>query len=460
MIDGRPGVHGQAAAGVDALGHGLRMLALSLHDVHAPVAVEIGEGHAERARRLLAHEHVDPGREVAASVVDDQAVRATERSDHEVGVAVVVGVEIGHDVVVLADVGGRRPPRGGHVAEAALAVVAEDVLATARLVLGGEIAVVDRHQVEMAVAVEIHRLELVVVGVLRQRPRILGERAGAVVPEQAAAGTALARHEHVQVVVVVDVDQLEVPREAHPQRRHPLGRRVGEPAGAVVEPQAGHAAVVRHVVAGAPIGKDEVEVAVEVDIACLQIAEAQRHLRQAGGGDIAERASPIAQVQPALRLVGGADDDVGVPVAVQVAGLDDTGQAARIAEHPGGRVFELESGPDVEEHLVGLGCAWRRVVAAVGEQQIESAVAVQVGDLDLVGPEACRWQRLGRDIHPQRRRRLGDDGHGQYCDDCQGSTNASHPGMICERATTSAASPRGTASDPCSWGDRGTDRTP
>ena len=37
------------------------------------------------------------------------------------------------------------------------------------LLLADDLAVVDRHEIEQAVAVEIHRFELVVVGVLRQR---------------------------------------------------------------------------------------------------------------------------------------------------------------------------------------------------------------------------------------------------------------------------------------------------
>ena len=47
---------------------------------------------------------------------------------------------------------------------------------------------------------------------------------------------------------------------------------------------------------------------------------------------------------------------------------------------------ETEARAGIEEHLVRLRRARRRVVAAVGEEQVGAAVAVEVGDFDLVGP--------------------------------------------------------------------------
>ena len=108
--------------------------------------------------------------------------------------------------------------------------------------------------------------------------------------------------------------------------------------------------------------------------------------RQVRRGDFAERAPPGAEEQPALRLVGRADDDVGEAVAVEVARLDHAREVRRGAEHLRGRLGEAEARAGVEEHLVRLRRAGRGVVAAVGEQQVGPAVAVEVGDLDLVGP--------------------------------------------------------------------------
>ena len=115
--------------------------------------------------------------------------------------------------------------------------------------------------------------------------------------------------------------------------RQPRRRRVREPAGAVVEPQTGQAAVVGHVVAGTPVGEHEVEVAVAIHVAGFEIADAQRHLRQVRARDFCEAAFSRSQEQPALRLVGRADDDVGEAVAVQIARLDDARQIGCGTEH-------------------------------------------------------------------------------------------------------------------------------
>ena len=98
-----------------------------------------------------------------------------------------------------------------------------------------------------------------------------------------------------------------------------------------------HAAVVGHVVAGTPVGEHEVEIAVAVDVAGLEVADAQRHLRQVLRGDFVKRPLPGPEEQPALRLVRRADDDVDVAVAVEVARLDHARQVRRGAEHLLGR---------------------------------------------------------------------------------------------------------------------------
>jgi hypothetical protein len=336
------------------------------------------------------------------AVVDQQPIRAAQRANHEVGIAIRVVVEERNHVVVLAHVGRRRPPRLGGVAEAALAVVPEHVLAAAGAVPADDLAVVHRHQVEEAVAVQVHRLELVVVGVLRQTARVVREGAGAIVAEQIAPPAPLAGDEDVEVRVVVHVGQLEVPREAHLDVGHARAGGIREPAGAVVEPQACPAALVRHVVAGAPVGQHQVQVAVAVHVARLQVADAERHRRQVSRGDLFEPSLAAAKVQAALRLVGRADDDVGNAVAVEIPCLDDARKVRRRAQHLRRRLPEAEAGPEIQEYLVRLGRAGRRVVAAVGEQQVGPPVSVEVGNLHLVGPEPGLADGLVGHVHPQR----------------------------------------------------------
>ena len=78
----------QSAAGVHPLRHRGLVLALALHHVHPAVAVEVGERQPERARRGLAVEGVEPGREMSLAVVDEQPIRPAQRADHEVRIAV------------------------------------------------------------------------------------------------------------------------------------------------------------------------------------------------------------------------------------------------------------------------------------------------------------------------------------------------------------------------------------
>ena len=106
---------------------------------------------------------------------------------------------------------------------------------------------------------------------------IVGEVPGAVVAEHRLLPAALAGDEHVEVEVVVDVDELEVPREAD------LTSGIRSSVASVKRPVPSliHAACGRRrwsSVAGAPVGEHEVEIAVAVDVAGLEVADAERHL--------------------------------------------------------------------------------------------------------------------------------------------------------------------------------------
>ena len=216
-----------------------------------------------------------------------------------------------------------------------------------------------------------------------------------------AAAAAFARHQHVEVAVVVDVGQFEIPRKPHANVRHLRGGRIGEAAGAVVQPQAGPPAIVGHVVARAPVGEHEVEIAVAVHVAGFEIADAQRQRWKMRPRHFGEAAFARAEEQPALRLVGRADDDVGEAVAVQVARLDDAREVRCVAKHVGRDFLEAHARPGVEEHLVWFRRPRRRVVAAVGEEQIGPSIAIEVGDLDLVGPVLRRADRRRGFVHPE-----------------------------------------------------------
>ena len=116
-----------------------------------------------------------------------------------------------------------------------------------------------------------------------------------------------------------------------------------------------------------------------------------------------KRPLPCAEEHPALRLIGRADDDVDVAVAVQIARLDHARQIGSGTQNLLGRLDEPRAGPAVEEHLIRLGRARRRIIAAVGKQQIGPAVVVEIGDLDLVGPVLRVADRRRGDVDPERR---------------------------------------------------------
>src|SRR4029079_387936 len=92
------------------------------------------------------------------------------------------------------------------------------------------------------------------------------EVARPVIDVQQTARTVLARGGNVEIPVVVDIDQLEIPTEPDKRWRHLCFGGVGEHGGAVVEPQ-------RHKPAWperrtvTPVGDDDVEILVAINVA-------------------------------------------------------------------------------------------------------------------------------------------------------------------------------------------------
>jgi hypothetical protein len=131
----------------------------------------------------------------------------------------------------------------------------------------------------------------------------------------------------------------------------------------------------------APVGGDDVEDAVAVDVAELEVADALVIARPdvLAGEDVAA----LVDQDVALADVVDADDEVGVAVVVEVAGLDHVG-VVRLLEHPG---LLGEAGPAVvDQQLVELGVLDAAGVSAgaVGEHDVDEAVAVDVDQLDLL----------------------------------------------------------------------------
>ncbi len=80
-----------------------------------------------------------------------------------------------------------------------------------------------------------------------------------------------------------------------------------------------------------------------------------------------------------------------------------------IAEHLTGGLLETHAWPGIQEDLIRFRRSRRRVVAAVGEEQVGPSIAIEVGNLNLVGPVLCLADRRCGFVHPQpsnRGRRL------------------------------------------------------
>ena len=230
-----------------------------------------------------------------------------------------------------------------------------------------DLTVIDRGQIEIAVVVEIHRLVVVVVCIRGQRARIFLEPTGAVVDEQAAARAALARHQHVEVPVVVVVSELDVPGKAHEGFGHTGVGAVLESPVAQIEPQSRTPPDIVHVVAGSPVGEHDVEIAVGVHIPNLEIANRRRTLRKMCGCDFRVFTTSRTQEEATLGFIGRSDEYVGEAVAGDITHLDDPRDVGRRSEDALGGLLKGLLRPPIQEDPIRLRVPRFRIHPTIGE---------------------------------------------------------------------------------------------
>ncbi|MCY0989893.1 hypothetical protein OV203_22330 [Nannocystis sp. ILAH1] len=282
----------------------------------------------------------------------------------------------------------------------------------------GRSAVGQSDEIEVAVAVEVGGREggvdVLAEGRLQGGDRVDGEVAGAVVLQREGLARAARGEDDVEVEVAVEVEELEVegPGDEGLRAERELGLAVAEVAVAVAEPQAQRATDVVGVAErwmDAPVGGEDVEVTVAVEVAELEIADVAG---RAGEDVVADEGAVVVEEEVALPVEVDADDEVGVAVAVDVAGLDDIGVVG----------FFEDAGPLAEalalvvaQQLIGLGVgvAAGGAAAAVGEDEVDEAVGVEVDELDLLRHALDSGQQAGWIDLPGRR----GGGRGDDCEE-------------------------------------------
>ena len=370
---------------LDNGGVGRAVVPVGAKDVEVAVAADVADPQVVRPRR--GQNLLRPGDSLAVVEVDRHLVRVrrlVHLGGHQIQVAVVVhvggleGVEVGHRRVdgVLGPGAGRRVD-GVIPGEAAGA-------------LGG-----GQHHVEVAVAVDVGDGDPHVAGPAAvDGVRDPGRRALLLEPE------AVVRD--VQVAVAVEVAQ---------GRAFAGARRQGHArpaAGRPLAPERGVAAVL--------LARDDVEIAVGLEIAELHVVMvgaggADQMLGPGRGPGIA--AGPRVLVPLEAGRVG--EHHVQIAVAVDVAGLHVGGPGARGADgvlRPG-RIL-------VPEHAAAAGA---------GDDRVELAVAVDVAEGLAVGVGGVG--RVDDDVLEGELRR-GWPGRGQRRQD-HGRGGCGPPG-ICARA--------------------------
>ena len=262
----------------------------------------------------------DRGRATQAYRADDEPVAVVREVDVELAVAaqveVAVAVEVGeHGGVADGGVAGG----GGDVGEGAVAVVAPELLAG----------------VEVEVAVVVHVGEHAVAAAADAVAGHGGEDACAVVGHQAVAGG-----KDVQVAVVVEVAEGAVPRVPGPEAGR--GRDVGEEAGAVVLENA-----------AAAVADDMIEVAVIVDVGEVEAGGVASGGDAAGRGLVREVARAVVDVEAVRavdregEVVVAVAVDVGPGAAVDLVGVPDARRRADVGEGRAVVAIELRAADPV-----------------------------------------------------------------------------------------------------------------
>jgi hypothetical protein len=127
---------------------------------------------------------------------------------------------------------------------------------------------------------------------------------------------------------------------------------------------------------GAPVGEDDVEVAVVVDVAELEVADAEQARGQVRVGGVGEGAAAVVEEQLALLHPGGAEHDVVVAVVVDVAELD---RAAVVGDRRRTRCADVDHRAGVlDERLLRLV---RVVVALVEAGPLANTTSISLSPL-------------------------------------------------------------------------------
>ena len=344
-------------------------LALKRHDVVVPVAVQIADHQIQRGvRHGLEDAHGQ--RERAAGVAIQLLARRPQSGDQQVEVSVVVEVQEFAVVVVLI---GIRAQAGADVGVAAAPVVFEQDVGVAAVAVGA-------HEVEVTVAVDVAEI-VGVAGAVRRHAAVDRVGAAAVVTVEPAVVGARAGGLDVQVEVAVDVAEDAVHVVADATEGELRGRDVGEVAVAVVFVQAVLAA---GEAAGRARREEQVQVAVVVHVPELAARAGQRDRREPGRPFRGEETAAVVDQQVGQVVEVLRQHDVQVAVVVAVPELDAAVQAGQSTGPCKGLVGE-DTAAVVDVDADQLRCARSGEVAAVGEDDVQVAVAIQIAEGGLVG---------------------------------------------------------------------------
>ena len=325
---------------------------------------------------------------MAGAVVEQHPLVAAERGDGRVHVAVAVDVDARDAVVVPARVA--RHPHRRLVGEMRRAVVDQELLGVAGP------GVVDP-EIEIAVAVDVAGDGAVLEPRLRrERRRRVGEDAGAVVdPQQRFVGVQI--DEQIEIVIPVGVEEIEIDGlTTRPARELPR-RHLGELAGAVVEVEVRRSRRRAH----PAVAHEQIEVAVAVDVAEARRARVRVEVRQARRRVVHE-GSPVVEEEHVGVAPRARDVEIHVTVAVDIPGRA-LADVARVPLDDGLRAVAEHARSIVQVDRERLRDPLLEVPISVGKEDVEIAVAVDVRHLHVVGPATDLGPRATLDAE-----RVGD----------------------------------------------------
>jgi len=197
--------------------------------------------------------------------------------------------------------------------------------------------------------------------------------------------------DEVEIEVPIEISEDAVHRFADKLLGQALVGLVGVEAGAVVDPQL---SLTRTEARGATAGEPQIEVAIVVYIAKRAVRTGDVHRRKERGGFVAEETLPIVDQQPLLaeEIVG--NRQVEVAIVVDIAELDIATVAHQVSD-PGDRLVGEGATAVVDHDADSLHLLRRGESAAVSKGEVEIAVTIDIRDCHLTGVfvgigEACR----------------------------------------------------------------------